>query len=144
VRSTGETRAVKIVSSLASAPAGTPAASRQEAQGGSSGASHGLLVAGWITTSVLGAGAVASAIVAASESASLKSARKQYPADQASIDSKSSTTLTTSIPADSLGGAAVVLGALTLYFQVTKPSSTASTSARVGVAADHVLFEGTF
>ncbi len=125
---------------------GSAAANTSPASGSErpSRSASGLVLAGWVASSVLGAGAVASAIVAKSEASSLATARAQLRADQATIHSKATATLTSSILADSLGGTAVLLSAVTLYFELTTPSSTSSTSARLGLSTGRMLLEGSF
>ena len=79
--------------------------------------------AGWIATAVLGAGAIGMGVLALREGADLKSQRNLYVGDatpQSELDRQnhlehlSSLTRTYSIVADSMGVAAVVVGAITL------------------------------
>jgi tetratricopeptide (TPR) repeat protein len=104
------------------------------ASGGSS-----LRSAGWIAAGVLGAGAIAMGVLAVREGATLKSERDayqddmsaQYASDKRSrLDQLSSRTRTYSLLGDSLGAAAVVVGAVTLL------SSGKRGSERPGAAAN--------
>ena len=102
------------------------------------------LTIGWIGTGALAVGATVTGIVALSSASKLKDARNTFPANQSDIDSKGSTTTTFAVLTDVLGASAIVLGGVTLYFTLSKPS--ASPPARVGLAArgNRLFFEGTF
>jgi hypothetical protein len=84
-----------------------------------SGGGSTLRILGWIGTSILGAGAVTFAVLADRESTTLESARASYPTTSATLTQESRLTSTYSILADSLAGAAVVLGGVTLFSTLT-------------------------
>jgi hypothetical protein len=135
----GETAAISLVAGAAAKPAD---ADTHAPPAGSDSGSNGLLLAGWVGTGALAAGAVVTGILASSKASSLKDARAQFPADKSDIDSKSSSVKTLALVTDILGASALVLGGVTLYFTLTKPSSTAT--ARVGTNGSRLLLEGTF
>ena len=104
------------------------------ATGGSS-----LRLFGWVGTGLLGAGAVAFGVLAIKESADLKSERNAYDANATAVDAAnkrsrlnrlSNLTRTYSILADSLGAAAVVVGAITL---LSGFGSNSERSVQVGI-----------
>ena len=122
-------------------------ASKQASLAGSSssgdapGGGSSLRLFGWVGTGLLGAGAIAVGLLAIKESSDLKSERNAYNdgATPQQLDDKrsqlnhlSNLTRTYSILADSLGAAAVVVGAITLLSGFG-PSSERS-SVQVGVA----------
>lgn len=137
----GETAAINLA--VAGGP--TKPADGSDTQAPPAGADHGnngLLIAGWVGTGALAAGAVVTGILATSKSSSLKDARAQFPADKGDLDSKASSVKTLALVTDILGASAIILGGVTLYFTLTKPSST--TTARLGTSGSRLLLEGTF
>jgi hypothetical protein len=96
--------------------AGTPsrAANAHDPEPTSGGGST-LRLLGWIGTSILGAGAVTFAVLADRESTTLESARATYPVASATLTQESRLTSTYAILADSLAGAALLLGGVTLF-----------------------------
>jgi tetratricopeptide (TPR) repeat protein len=99
---------------------------------------------GWVGTGVLGAGAIAFGAFAIKESSDLKSERNVYNANATlpDLDAKrsrlnhlSDLTRTYSILADSLGAAAVVLGAITLLSGFGSTNERSSVAVGVGPGA---------
>jgi hypothetical protein len=136
----GETAAINLAGAIGTKPAdGTDT---QAPPSGSDRGGNGLLIAGWVGTGALAAGAVVTGILASSKASALKDARAQFPGDKADLDSKSSSVKTLALVTDILGASAIVLGGVTLYFTLTKPSST--TTARLGTSGSRLLLEGTF
>ena len=72
-----------------------------------------LITPGWITTGVLGTGAVTAGVFAYLASRNLADARKTFPATPADLDSKASRVTTLSLIADVLGVSAVITGVIT-------------------------------
>jgi len=72
-------------------------------------------LAGWVTTGALAAGAITCGAFAYKNSQDLQTARKQFPANQQTLNRLSNRTQTLSIVADSLAAGAVVIGAITLF-----------------------------
>lgn len=136
----GDTAAISLVGARPATP--TESAVTHAPPGGNEGGSSGLLVAGWVATGALAAGAVVTGILASSKASALKDARAQFPGDKSDIDSKSSSVKTLALVTDVLGASAIVLGGVTLYFTLTKPSST--TTTRLGTNGSRLLLEGTF
>jgi len=137
----GETAAVNLTGIGGAAKPGEGTDTQAPPAGADHG-SNGLLIAGWVGTGALAAGAVVTGILATSKSSSLKDARSTFPADKADLDSKASSVKTLALVTDILGASAIILGGVTLYFTLTKPSST--TTARLGTTGDRLLLEGTF
>lgn len=136
----GETAAMNLAGAIGTKPA--VGSDTQAPPSGSDRGGNGLIIAGWVGTGALAAGAVVTGILASSKASSLKDARAQFPGDKADLDSKSSSVKTLALVTDILGASAIVLGGVTLYFTLTKPSST--TTARLGTSGSRLLLEGTF
>lgn len=137
----GETAAINLAG-IGGAAKPADGTDPQAPPAGSDRGGNGLLIAGWVGTGALAAGAVVTGILATSKSSSLKDARATFPADKADLDSKASSVKTLALVTDILGASAIVLGGVTLYFTLTKPSST--TTARLGTSGSRLLLEGTF
>jgi len=137
----GETAAISLAGGAGTgkAPDGSDT---QAPPAGSDHGGNGLIIAGWVGTGALAAGAVVTGILASSKSSSLKDERGTFPANKSDLDSKSSSVKTLALVTDILGASAIVLGGITLYFTLTKPSST--TTARLGTSGSRLLLEGTF
>jgi tetratricopeptide (TPR) repeat protein len=75
----------------------------------------GWRVAGWITTGVLGGGAVAFGVLAWNESRNLEKARNKFPAVGSTLNDLADRTRRFSIVADALAAGALVVGAVTLF-----------------------------
>jgi hypothetical protein len=103
-----------------------------------------LLTVGWIGTGVLTAGTVVTGILALSSSSKLKDDRNAFPANASNIKSDHDNSQTMAVVTDILGGAAIVLGGVSLYFTLVKPSPSAP--AQVGLAAgpNKLVLQGTF
>jgi hypothetical protein len=121
-----------------------PARDAEPSAGGST-----LRVLGWIGTGMFAAGAVTFAVLAERESNTLQSARTTYPASSATLSHEAGLTTTYSILADSLAGAAVLVGGITVVSAVlshsaaTRPRGEAG-SVRVGLGPGSARFEMTF
>lgn len=137
----GETAAINLAGAGGAAKPGD-GTDTQAPPSGSDRGGNGLIIAGWVGTGALAAGAVVTGILASSKSSSLKDARATFPADKADLDSKASSVKTLALVTDILGASAIILGGVTLYFTLTKPSST--TTARLGTSGSRLLLEGTF
>jgi len=84
------------------------------------GRSNRGLIVGWTATGVLGAGAVVTAVLALRASSDLKDARNTYPVSETSLDDKSSTVKRYAIAADVLAVAALVTGAISLKYTLSR------------------------
>jgi tetratricopeptide (TPR) repeat protein len=95
-----------------------------------------LRVAGWIGTGILAAGAGSMGFLALEEARALSQSRDSYPTTGATLRHESNLTLTYSMLADSLTGAALVLGGVTLYSTLSSRISThaSETSLRAWLA----------
>ena len=87
-----------------------------------------LYTVGWVSTVVLGAGAIVTGIIAGTEAGKLSDARNAFPGNKSDIDSKASTTTALSVTTDVLGIAAIIVGGVTLYFTLTRPKSAAQSA----------------
>jgi tetratricopeptide (TPR) repeat protein len=121
------------------APPHAPAVTLVDAAPARAGGGSSLRSAGWITAGVLGAGAIAMGLLAIHEGATLKSERDayqddmsaQYASDKRSrLDQLSSRTRTYSLLGDSLGAAAVVVGAITLMSGGKRGSERAAAATK--------------
>jgi hypothetical protein len=122
-------------------------ASTRDAEPSTGGAT--LRVLGWIGTGVLAAGAGTFAVLADRESIALQKARATYPISGATLAHDAGLTSTYSILADSLAGAAVVLGGITVFSTLQSHSPDARVrgsagGARIGVGPASAHFEMTF
>jgi tetratricopeptide (TPR) repeat protein len=103
---------------------------------------------GWIATGALAVGAAASGVLATREASDLRAARGEFPVSSATLDRYANLTTTYSVLADSLTGAALVLGGITLYSTLTSTSASSTESggghARVSVGLASARFELTF
>jgi hypothetical protein len=85
---------------------------------------------GWTTTGALTAGAVVAGALGASAASDLKTLRGTLGASRADLDRAQSRAENRLLVADLLTAAAVVSGGVTLYFQLSKPSSDDQAAAR--------------
>jgi hypothetical protein len=102
---------------------------------------QGLITAGWITTGVLGAGALATGVWAYVTSRQLKDLRDTYPTTHDELSSKGSRVSTLSTVADVLGVAALVTGGITLKLSLSR---SASHEAHVALAPNGIQIAGWF
>lgn len=113
--------------------------------------SNTLLVVGWVATGALAVGAVVTGIVASNAASSLDTERSKFPADKDVIDRKSSQAKTFAAVTDVLGASAIIIGGITLYFTLTRSSSSSASktaapasTTRLGISGSRLLLEGTF
>jgi tetratricopeptide (TPR) repeat protein len=104
---------------------------------------------GWIGTGILGAGAVTFAVLGDQESKTLESARASYPVASATLTQEARLTTTYAVLADSLAGAAVVLGGVTLISMLTSHDAGprvrgGAPGVQVGVGPGSARLEVTF
>ncbi len=136
-------------------PAVSPSpASAAEAPGATNADGHSsrgvpvttLRLAGWIAAGTLAAGAVAFGTLALSESQSLANERGAFPANGSVLNRDANRTATYSILADSFAAAALLVGAVSLYWTLSPAvdHATTSTQARVTLAPASARFEMTF
>jgi hypothetical protein len=89
-----------------------------------------LVIAGWVTTGALAAGAIVTGIMGAGEAKELKELRAADPADHnnlgARIDSTKSNASSLLLASDVFSGAAVIVGGLSLWLTVSPPESAMS------------------
>jgi hypothetical protein len=114
-----------------------------------SGGGSTLRLLGWLGTGILGAGAVTFAVLADRESTTLATDRATYPTSSATLTHESRLTTTYAILADSLAGAALVLGGVTLISTLTSHDGGprvrgGAPEVRVGVGPGSARFEWTF
>jgi hypothetical protein len=114
-----------------------------------SGGGSTLRAIGWIGTGILGAGAVTFAVLADQESKTLQNARASYPVASATLTQESRLTTTYAVLADSLAGAAVVLGGVTLFSMLTSHDAGprvrgGAPGVQVGVGPGSARLEVTF
>ncbi len=114
-------------------------------------ASHGgstLRTLGWIATGALAVAAVTTGVLATRGADDLRAARGEFPVSSATLSRYANMTTTYSVLADSLGGAALVLGGITLFSTLTSRSAPSSDSGvgstRVTVGLASARFELTF
>ncbi|MDI3287563.1 PEGA domain-containing protein [Polyangium sp. 15x6] len=108
--------------------------------------------AGWGVTGALAIGAVATGVLALSKNGELADLRKpDSGATKAQLDDASSSTATLALVSDIFTGAAVVAGAVTLYFTVRDPAPAKEQpktglikSVDVGVSPTGFTLKGTF
>jgi tetratricopeptide (TPR) repeat protein len=105
-----------------------------------------LRLAGWIAAGTLAAGAVTFGTLALGESQSLANERNAFPANSAVLSRDANRTATYSILADSFAAAAIIVGAVSLYWTLSPAvdHATTSTQARVTLAPGSARFEMTF
>lgn len=96
---------------------------------------------GWITTGVLGAGALTAGVFAYLSSRDLKDARHQFPASADDIDRAASRVSRLSLAADVLGVAAVITGGITLKLSL---SQSPRHEVHVAVAPSGIQLAGSF
>jgi tetratricopeptide (TPR) repeat protein len=84
-----------------------------------------LRTVGFVATGVLAAGAIGSGILALKESSELRSARDVYPTSSSTLKHDSDLTLTYSVLADALTGAALLVGASSLISTLVSRASDA-------------------
>jgi hypothetical protein len=110
--------------------------------------SNTMIIVGWVATGALAVGAVVTGIVASSAASKLDDERNRFPADKDVIDHKASQAKTFAAVTDVLAVSAIVVGGITLYFTLTKSSSSKaaapSPTTRIGVSGSRLLLEGTF
>jgi len=93
---------------------------------------HTLRIVGWAATGALAAGAVAFGILAIRQSHALQTAREVFPATAQELNHDSLLTTTYSILADSLAGAAIVVGSITLISTWLSPPGGARATGNSG------------
>jgi hypothetical protein len=155
--SAGETAEVGLATAAttpkdAPAPTPAPAIARAPVPASESASDRGtspLLLAGWIGTGALVAGAVVTGILATGEASKLKDARNAFPGNKSDIDSKASTTTTLAVTTDILAAAAIILGGVSLYFTLSSPDKNKAAAARtpkvrLGGEPGRMMFGGTF
>lgn len=101
----------------------------------------GLVTGGWVTTGVLGAGAVTAGVLAFVASRQLKDLRDTFPVSHDDLTSKASRVSTYSTIADVLGVAAVVAGGITLKLALSRSHAH---EVHVAVAPNGIQIAGTF
>jgi len=131
---------VKLTLSLGDSTGVAPAVPPPRPAGVTSEA-NGLVTAGWITTGVLGAGAITVGVLAFLASRDLKDARDTFPASPADLNTKSSKVSRLSAIGDITGIAALVVGGITLTVTLTRSSSH---EVHVAVAPNSIQLAGTF
>jgi len=109
-----------------------------------------LRIAGWVATGVLAAGAVAAGVLALRESGNLETERNRYlddgmnpgyAADKAArLDRLATRTRNFSILADSLGAAAVIVGAVTLFTGLVSGEESGARQVGLGPSGLRVTF----
>jgi hypothetical protein len=104
---------------------------------------------GWITTAAFTAGAATFGVLALREASDLKTARDVFPATSATLRHHANLITTYSLIADSLSVAAIVVGAFSLYWTFSSPSSegdirTRTAATRVLLSPTSARFEMTF
>lgn len=111
-----------------------------------------LYLVGWVATGALAAGAVVTGIIATTKAGDLDDARNTFPANKKDIDDKASATTAFAVTTDILGAAAIIVGGVTLYFTLTRPSSKSSgalttpppSGIRFGGGPGKLILGGTF
>ena len=98
----------------------------------------------WIGSGALGAGAIATGIVALSASHSLSDDRSTYPTSRSQLDSDHSRARTFAILADSLGGASIIAGGLALYIMLKPASESSKSTVQAAVTGNGLRFSGAF
>lgn len=112
-----------------------------------------LLILGWAGTAALATGAVVTGILASSAASDLEDARGR-PATKGDLEDKASSTTTLAVVTDVLAASAIVLGGVSLYFTLTRSSSTtgaarspsqqAKSGLRLGGGPGRFVLGGTF
>jgi hypothetical protein len=111
--------------------------------------SRGPVWIGWTATGAFAVGAAVTGVLALGAQKDLTRLRDDPNATRQSLDDTKSKAQTLGIVTDVLIGAAVVSGAVSLYFTLKKPSSasastTASAPLSVGVGPTDIRLQGTF
>ncbi len=117
---------------------GSPSASLAHVDG-SSGRGSSLRTAGWVTTVALVAGGVTFGLLAKARSSDLDQDRAQYPVAHATLNHDATVVTTYAVAADSLIGAAVIVGGITLFSTLSS-----SSGPHVTVGLSSVRFATTF
>ncbi|MEO7036042.1 MAG: hypothetical protein ABI335_19660 [Polyangiaceae bacterium] len=104
---------------------------------------------GWAATGVLVVGALTLEVVGAQQASTLERERTSPGASPAVLAATRSRAKGYLVAADIVGGAALATGALTLYFELSAPSTKEhaapqSASARLSLGAGSVLLDGRF
>jgi hypothetical protein len=99
--------------------------------------------AGWIATGVLAAGALTFGALAYKASRDLSDARNQYFAEPSKIQHFHDTTVRLSAIADTLTGAAIVVGGITLFSMLSARGETTSTGS-VAIGPGSIGFAASF
>lgn len=136
-----ETARLTLTFGGAGAEAGAGGAGAGARKQPSSGASR--IRIGWITTGVLGAGALVMGGLAFKASRDLDSMRTSFPVTRDGLDDKASSLKTFSLAADVLGVAALAVGGVTLYFKMTRGTARPR-EIRAGLAPRGLQLSGTF
>jgi hypothetical protein len=108
-----------------------------------------LRVLGWVGTGLFAAGAVTFAVLADRESGTLQNARASYPTSSATLSHEAGLTTTYSVLADSLAGAAVLVGGITIVSSLLSHADHARVrggagGVRVGLGPGSARFEMNF
>jgi hypothetical protein len=86
-------------------------------------------VGAWVLTGALAAGTAVTGALALSTESQLNAARDAFPGNAHDLSQKATTTKTFAISADLLGVATVVVGGLSLYWTLSRSSSTETRAA---------------
>jgi tetratricopeptide (TPR) repeat protein len=100
-----------------------------------------LMTVGWVTTAVLATATVIVGSLAISSAGKLKDARQAFPADPSDVGSRASTVKALSVTADVLGIATVAAGGLSLYWTLSRSSSS---EVKAGFSPTGVRLVGSF
>lgn len=104
---------------------------------------------GWTVTGVLAAGGIGTGIAALAAKHDSDEKLATVPGNAADIHDAHQSTVLFSALADGLGAAAVVAGAVSLYFTLKSPKAdahagAATSSLRLGITGDRVVLQGSF
>ena len=108
------------------------------------------IVGGWSLTAALAGTAVATGIVSLSKASALTDARNKVPATKDDLDARASSVKTFALMTDIFAAGAIVVGGVSLYLTLTKPSSSTTKAVaparttRISWAGSRFVLEGTF
>lgn len=145
-RATRAVQALQERSQAASAPQAeastTAAPASQPSEAGPRRRIHDKKVLiGWIATGALVAATAVTGGLTLKASKDLESARAEFPADSGDLDHDADKTTTLAITTDVLGGAALVMAAVSVYWTV---KSKGGRELKVSAGAGHLNLRGTF
>jgi hypothetical protein len=119
-----------------------------------------LMIAGWVATGALAAGAIVTGIMGAGEAKELKQLRASDPADVPNLGERMDTTKSNAssllLASDVFSGAAVVVGGLSLWITVSPPDNSSKPAEKpvtqpapgrplqVGYQEGQIKFRGSF